>query len=351
MRSKLTWLIRRLALHLIALSILQVGHTAHAFSGTEGASFLDLPVGARSAAMGSAYTALASDAYAPTANPAGLGFLESSQLSAMHVPYLEDTSFEYLSAVLPTGAGRGLGASVQYFYPGTVNGIDLNGTDIGDVGGYYAAYSLAYGQQVTDKVSLGATGKLIHAKIDSVGASAFAADFGTMVRLTPRIRLAAVVDNVGQKLNFLQRGDSLPTSVRLGAAAKIFKSLTVTAEGVYRNYGLSSIQAGWEWANAQGFSIRGGYDTEHLRQLNGFAGLSLGLGVNLWGHELAYAWIPLGDLGTTHYLALVLRFGKPQQAENDDNFQQHHEYSEESLFMDELKKDESNEDLNQTLGK
>ena len=44
-----------------------------ASSGTEGASFLDIPVGAEPAALGSAYTALATNAYAPVWNPAGLG--------------------------------------------------------------------------------------------------------------------------------------------------------------------------------------------------------------------------------------------------------------------------------------
>src|SRR5260370_37016517 len=41
---------------------------ARASSGTEGAAFLDIPVGGRSAAMGSAYSALANDAYAATIN-------------------------------------------------------------------------------------------------------------------------------------------------------------------------------------------------------------------------------------------------------------------------------------------
>src|SRR4051812_21969339 len=37
---------------------------AFASAGTEGASFLEIPVGARPAAMGSGYSALAADAYA-----------------------------------------------------------------------------------------------------------------------------------------------------------------------------------------------------------------------------------------------------------------------------------------------
>ena len=51
---------------LTALLLATVAASLQASSGTESASFLDIPVGARPAAMGSAYSALATDAYAPT---------------------------------------------------------------------------------------------------------------------------------------------------------------------------------------------------------------------------------------------------------------------------------------------
>jgi hypothetical protein len=53
-------------------------------AGTEGASFLDIPVGAAPAAMGGAYSALASDVYAPIYNPAGLGRLDHTELGTQH---------------------------------------------------------------------------------------------------------------------------------------------------------------------------------------------------------------------------------------------------------------------------
>src|SRR5437899_11798563 len=73
----------------------------YASSGTEGASFLDIPVGAGPAALGSAYTALAADAYAPTWNPGGLGFLQGTELAGQHLSYLESTRYEYFSMVRP----------------------------------------------------------------------------------------------------------------------------------------------------------------------------------------------------------------------------------------------------------
>src|SRR3954469_9396506 len=79
------------------------GRFAAASVGTEGAAFLDIPVGAGPAAMGAAYTALAKDAYAPVWNPAGLGFLPSTQFSGQHLAYLDTLNYEYASFVMPLG--------------------------------------------------------------------------------------------------------------------------------------------------------------------------------------------------------------------------------------------------------
>src|SRR5882672_8015823 len=72
-----------------------------ASSGTEGAAFLDIPVGGGPATMGTAYTALSNDAYAATYNPAGLGELESTQFSGQHLSYLDSLHYEYLSFAVP----------------------------------------------------------------------------------------------------------------------------------------------------------------------------------------------------------------------------------------------------------
>jgi hypothetical protein len=34
------------------------------------------------------------------------------------------------------------------------------------------------------------------------------------------------------------------------------------------------------------------------------------VGLTLWGNELSYAWLPLGDLGAGHYFSFMIRFGR-----------------------------------------
>ena len=53
---------------MLAIAVLTAGNTLEASSGSEGAAFLDIPVGAGPAALGASYTALANDAYAATWN-------------------------------------------------------------------------------------------------------------------------------------------------------------------------------------------------------------------------------------------------------------------------------------------
>src|SRR3954462_3367580 len=112
---------------LMLLFCLLAPASGRATSGQEGAAFLDIPVGAGPAALGSAYSALANDAYAPVWNPAGLGFLKSTQLAGMHQPYLETSSFEFLSFVHPFSPGHAFGVSAQYYRPGNIDVTDQAG--------------------------------------------------------------------------------------------------------------------------------------------------------------------------------------------------------------------------------
>src|SRR4051812_41947925 len=100
----------------------------HATSATEGAAFLNIPVGAGPAALGSAYSALATDAYAPVWNPAGLGQLNGIQVEGQHLSYLETIHYEHTSAVFPNREKTaGLGVAIQYLGTGDIGGTAVGG--------------------------------------------------------------------------------------------------------------------------------------------------------------------------------------------------------------------------------
>ncbi len=294
--------------------------SAWASSGTEGASFLDIPVGAGPASLGSAYTALATNAYAPTWNPAGLGFNDANEMAAQHLSYLESIHYEYLSFSHPLGDAHGsnpthrsIGVSAQYLASGDIPSTDISGTSIGSFNSHYGAYNVAYGQTVGDKLALGVTGKWINAKIDDVSANAYALDFGSLYKVTEKLSLAGTLTNVGTQLKFLSDGDPLPMTFHAGAAYEPTSHYLLTTEAVYARNGLGSFHIGGQWRPLEAISLRAGYRTDTLKGLSPLAGFSTGIGIHILGQELAYAWVPYGELGNTQYFSVLARFGAREE--------------------------------------
>lgn len=282
-----------------------------AFSGTEGASFLEIPVGGRPAALGSAYGPLANDSYASAWNPAGLGFLRRGEASLMHLSYLEAMSYESVHLAAPLKGGQGVGGGLQFFRAGETSATDAAGNPDGGFGGYYMSASVGYGRRFGSALSLGATGRLITASIAGVGASAFAGDLGAMGRIGPKLRVSLVAANLGSGLKFLQESDPLPAQLRAGAAVDVSRSFVVSLEGVRAFHSEDSVHAGLEWKPYEAIAVRAGYRSDVTRETGGMSGVTLGTGLFWKDFGLDYAWVPLGDLGQSQYFSLQVRFGPP----------------------------------------
>lgn len=291
-------------------AVLGLSQNLCATSGTEGAAFLDIPVGAGPAALGSAYSSLATDAYAPIYNPAGLGFVTSPEVAGQHLSYLQSANYEFGSVVIPFNTLRSaLGFSVQYLGSGDITETDPSGNTFGNFSVYYAAYSLSYGQKITDKFSLGFTGKVINAKIADTSANAYAGDAGALYKVTDKLQLAATVTNAGSKLTFSDQSDSLPLAYHVAAAYQPKNHFLFIVEGVQAQNGPTDGRFGVQWRPLEVVSLRAGYRTDTTKELSALAGFSTGIGLHLWGQEFAYAWLPYGDLGDTQYFSLLLKFG------------------------------------------
>jgi hypothetical protein len=350
---------------ILTLPLLSLGFASplYASSGTEGAAFLDIPVGAGPAAMGGAYTALANDAYAANYNPAGLGFLNSFQVAGQHLSYLDSLHYEHASfgVPLPRSAnctnpsecpGMGMGGSIQYLGTGDITrtDIDTNGAFVNPGGSFssnYAAYNLSFGKSFNEKLAVGATGKLIHAKLDDVSASAYAADLGTMYRVQRNLTVGATLTNLGSKLKFLNEGDSLPMAFHLGTAYQPTSQVMLTGEVIAPQTGLASFHMGGEWQPVQMLSLRMGYRTDTLKGLSALAGYSMGIGVEALGTELAYAWLPYGDLGNTHYFSLMMKFGEAENAKR--NLIQYQHIKKHRTVKDTNKDEEISPDYQQLM--
>lgn len=300
---------RSLAAAAVAAAFLFPARWAGA-SGTEGASFLDIPVGGRPAALGGAYSALATDGLAPVWNPAGLGLLSAAQLAATHLSYVDSISYEQGSLALPVGTASGIGASVQYLHPKAMTERGLDGAELDAFSSHYGAYGISYGLGLTRRLSAGVGGKLIEARLGRTSARAFAGDAGLLYKAAAGLRLAFVATGFGAKLRFLEQEDRLPESYRAAAAWELGRSLSLAAEAAYDRTDLLAGRFGAEWRPAGLLALRAGYRTETARRLPGVTGVTAGFGLTFLGQRFDYAWVPLGDLGATSYFSVLIAFGK-----------------------------------------
>ncbi len=170
--------------------------------GTAAAEFLNIPIGARAAAMGGAFGATANDGSAIYWNPAGLTQVEGRRFTAEHASWLVGIDFNFASVTLPTRFGSiGVGVTALTTPEMEVTTVEAQmGTGETFTAGSYAV-SLSYARDLTDRFTMGGTVKYLTERIDAASANGIALDLGTMF-VTPfnGIRLGASISNFGTKM-------------------------------------------------------------------------------------------------------------------------------------------------------
>lgn len=151
--------------------------------GTKAAEFLILPVGARAAALGQAFTAMADDATSLYWNPAGLALMRGPRVHVSHMDYVAGTSYTWAGAALPLG---GLGTWVVGAQVGGFNFGDQPVYTLEEPDGTGAEYSastfvggLSLAMNVTDRFSFGGTVKMVQETFQNVSGRTMAVDVGT----------------------------------------------------------------------------------------------------------------------------------------------------------------------------
>ncbi|MCE5270461.1 PorV/PorQ family protein [bacterium] len=188
------------------------------FAGVRAAEFLTIPVGARGIGLGDAYTAVADDISAIWYNPAGLGFLQNTQIMGTMVDYTMDLKYSYLCGATPVGDGSVvLGAFFGYLDIGEMK-ITTVSTPNGD-GRVFGAYDFQMGGTVaytfSDRFTGGLSLKYVHQDVfNNLSGNAFAIDAGGIYHTEfagREVKLAFAVQNLGT--NVTMRGSLLDVSV------------------------------------------------------------------------------------------------------------------------------------------
>ncbi len=304
---------------LLAAATLFPGAARAADPGLTVLNFLEIGAGARAAALGNAFVAVADDASATYWNPAGLLAIRRNDVLGTHNAWIQDLRHEFAAF----GARRGrhaIGLSFIGLYTDDIDARNEVGDYVGQFGYSDNAFAASYAFQLSDALGLGATARYVRESIIGVPEmdtgteippdnvlSGWAWDFGGTWK-TPAQGLTAGVAlrNLGGQLSYDFSGAQsfdLPSAMQAGLAFRRpdFRNgaLTLSADFLAARGADASIRMGAEYAYRGQFLVGAGYKTG-LENEN----VSFGIGYEK-GVRVNYAFTPLySDLGNSHRISL-----------------------------------------------
>lgn len=257
-------------------------------TATAGFTFLQVPVSARTAALGESSIAL-SDMHSEGIfnNPAIMGFSDQTHsLSASYSNWIADIKNYATGYAFNTDFGVFAIGVVMFDYGSLPRTTVSGGQKVYDVIGTFEANSIsagiAYSRMLTDKFSFGIGLKYVHEKIDFYSADNILLDGGVLYYTgLGSFRIAASIQNFGTNSRFINDEFKMPAMLRLGAAAEVLGDMsseyriTLIGEAMHPNDGDERVNLGTEisWKNM--VTLRAGYKFFYDEE-----SLSFGFGLN-----------------------------------------------------------------------
>lgn len=336
----------------IALGVLMIGLTVSGVYGqkvtkvgTTAAPFLSIGVGSRAIGMGGAFVSTADDATALFWNVSGIARLPKNQIVLDHAEWIAGINFDFAGAVWQLGPLGTLGASFTSLSMGDMERTteyQPEGTgELFSAGSF--AIGLSYARNLTDRFSIGFTGKYISEKIFNSGAHGVALDIGTLYT-TPfhDMKIGMSISNFGTKMQMsgrdllvqydidpLRAGNNgnlnanlqtdqydLPLMFRVGVSMNLLRSrsnhsLLVAVDALHPSDNVESLNVGTEYRFMDLISLRAGY--KRLFSRDSEEGLTAGAGFQYTflgnvGIQLDYAFQSFGRLRNVNRFSFVLMF-------------------------------------------
>lgn len=280
-------------------------------TGTTGANFLRLGVGARAISMGEAASAVCSSSDAIHWNPACLVKVKEPEIGFTHSMYLEGVNFDFLSYTR-----KGVGIGLMYLDGGKIirQEEDIDGSYKGENGSFKiqdVCLSLGYASRVPwAEFVFGLAIKGICQMNDKEEAKSFGLDLGGLYEFPNiPIRMAFVFQNLGKKIGFSKDEEvKLPRDVKIGIGY-CSNGNTIAMDIRFPNDNKPSFSIGVEKFIGSGriFAIRCGYKYKPNNPdiLSGLAG---GFGLCFSGIKIDYAISSYGDLGVAQRVSITMQF-------------------------------------------
>jgi hypothetical protein len=338
-----TWTAAAMAVCLLAGNAHAQLFRSTAKVGTTAAQFLKIGAGARALGMGGAAVAVTGDISAMYWNPAALSRMTaSSELTFNHADWLADIKYNFAAGMMTLeGLGTfGISIIALNVPEDLVRTVDFPEGDGRKWDASSIAFGLSYARNLTDRFSIGFTGKYVHEGIWSESANGFALDVGTLyMSEIPGLSVAASISNFGTSMQMSGRdfyfntnpegvlgagpqnipseyqaeSFSMPLTFRFGVAYEAINAddirATIAVDAVHPNDNTESLNSGLELAWREIVYARVGYKSLWLRDSE--QGLTWGVGIhygitNVATVKLDYGFADYGRLQNVQYFSLGL---------------------------------------------
>lgn len=221
---------RKFILMLIVLSSFSIGQDFKK-TATSGFVFLNLPVTARSAALGESGVGLSNvNAAGIFSNPASTGFTDQLiSFSTSYSPWIAEIK-NYASAIsYKSDFGVITAGFIGVDFGSMPKTKKIEGQRVYDVIGSFSASALAFGlsysRMLTDRFSFGVTAKYVQETIDIYSASNFLFDGGILYYTgLGSLRLGAMIQNFGVDTKYKNEPFKMPSNLKLGLAGELYEN-------------------------------------------------------------------------------------------------------------------------------
>jgi hypothetical protein len=294
--------------------------------------------------MGSAYVSVVEDATAMYWNPAGLARVKGNEAVFSHAQWFADIRMSFAGVAMNLGNLGTIGVSGQFETMDEMERTTLLEPDgTGEMFGAGSfAFGLSYARKLTDRFSIGMSGKFIHERIYHSTAKGAALDVGALFDTQFHgMKIGMSITNYGTKMQlggrdmqtqkdpgptvtgnnenipayFKTDAFELPLLFRVGASVDLLKgygksNLILAADALHPNDDVESVNVGGEYIFNGMVSLRAGYKSLFSRDSE--EGFSFGGGLHypLGGVrvEIDYAYHEFGRLNDIQKFTIGLGF-------------------------------------------
>jgi len=299
-----------------------------------GMQWLSIPVGARAAALGGAYTAVANDASSIFWNPAGVALSRGGNFFITQTKWIADINVNAAAISYDAGKFGYFSASFAGVDWGVFHGTRRSETSVGFVEtGEFSptnwAAGLGYAQRVTDRFAIGGHLRYLHEKLGSTlegtmdagtnftaKMNLLAFDFGTIYYTGFKdLRLAMSLQNFSQEKKYRVAHFPLPLTFKFGIAMDVTRfwisesphSIMLSVDAIHPRDYTERLNFGLEYGFKDMFFLRGGYKTNYDEEDFTVGG---GLNYEIGGLALGldYSYLQFKHFDPVHMFAVKFHF-------------------------------------------